>query len=150
MTRLDRPTQPPPFDPQAYARHSERQLAAAPVRFEQKPTEPPDPLHGSLRDSCKDLRVAPAAEAPLPRPDPSRVPAATLDSVVVLLVAPSDLPRFRLDRRAQALLSLVDGEMIVEEILAITDTDPKTGLAIFTSLARAGLVAFGRPSSVPL
>jgi hypothetical protein len=60
-----------------------------------------------------------------------------------LLVAHEDLELFRLEPREHALLALVDGETIVEELLAVTHADIADGVAMLEALASAGLVAFG-------
>ena len=139
---VDRPTVVPPFDAEEYARDSESELAAARARGERQ-TTPPSALHGSLRDSCKDLRKLVELETRSSRTELAHAATPRLDSVVVPLVSEAELERLGLDSAALALLAVVDGEMIVEEILAVTHVEIADGLATLATLAKAGLVAFG-------
>jgi hypothetical protein len=130
----ERPTEQPPFDPDEFARTSELRLEVA-VALKQS-TAPPPSAHGRLRDSCKDLRLNP------PVPGERRTKTPTLGAVAVLLVSREDLAWFDLEPQARTLADLVDGEMIVEEILAIAHTDVDRGIAVFRQLAAQSVVEF--------
>ena len=136
----DRPTGSPPFDPEAFARDSEHMLVSA-VQESMPPTAPPESVAARLRDSCKDLHafVEPGLGVGM-RGIVSRKP--TLDAVVVLEVEHADVDWFALDALAKLLAAEVDGQMTVEELLAVTHTDVPEGLKALEALANAGVVAF--------
>jgi hypothetical protein len=137
-------TERPPFDVERYARESEARIEVAPDS--RRDTEPPPPEHTNLRESCRDLRAALAAQ-----PDEgagrarSLTPTPALGAVAVPLVAQEDHEWFDLDDRGRAILAIVDDHLIVEEILAATHTTVPDGIALFAHLARLGLVAFRPP-----
>jgi hypothetical protein len=132
----DRPTQQPPFDPEVFARESESQVEAAPVS--KRPTVPPLPSYTNLRDSCREF----LALEPTTSETAERTKTPTLSAVVDLLASMDDLEWFNLDTRARAIVTLIDGELIVEEILAVTHIDIDTGMAILAGMAHDGIVSF--------
>jgi hypothetical protein len=143
----ERPTEPPPFDPEQYARDSESHLLKR--GDDRRPTSPPTSTHEALRDSCQDLLAVVAAESGtrIPRREAALATRPTLGSVAVLLVAHDDLEWFNLEPLARTVLNAVDGETIVEDLLSFSRLDVAEGLAMLESLANSGLVAFGLSSS---
>jgi hypothetical protein len=134
-------TERPPFDVERYARESEARIEVVPDS--RRTTEPPPPEHSNLRESCRELRVS----VP-PQPDVNVGGAAsltstpTLGAVAVPLVAREDYAWFDLDERGRAIVSIIDDQLIVEEVLEATHTPVSEGIAVFDRLARLGLVAF--------
>jgi hypothetical protein len=133
---LERTTERPPFDPDAFARASESTLAVTPMEGdEQRPTSPPQSSHARLRESCKEVLAA------VPLPELSDVPA--LGAVAVLLVAGEDLAWFQLAESTQrTIISHVDGRTIVEDVLAKARVEVDLGLRLLSELAREGIVGF--------
>jgi hypothetical protein len=87
--------------------------------------------------------VVPPAAAPLSLEEPSLgTGRATLDAIPVLLVTADALDDMELGPRARQLLTNVNDEMTVEEILDRLRIDADVGLAFFEQLAEDGLVAF--------
>jgi hypothetical protein len=137
-------TERPPFDVERYARESEARIEIVPDS--RRDTVPPSPEHTNLRESCRDLRAAiaptegqqPGSEAPI-------TSTPTLGAVVVSLVGRDDSEWFDLDDRARAIVAIVDGDLIVEEILAATHTPIPEGIELFTQLAGLGIVGFRAP-----
>jgi len=107
----DRATQQPPFDPDVFARESESHIETAPVS--KRPTVPPIPSYTNLRDSCRQF---PASE-PATSETAERTKTPTLSAVVDLLASTDDLEWFNLDGPARAIVTVIDGALIVEEIL---------------------------------
>ena len=137
-------TERPPFDVERYARESEAHIEITPDS--RRDTVPPSPEHTNLRESCRDLRAAIAPQpGEQPASDASIATTPTLGAVVVSLVGRDDSEWFDLDDRARAIVALVDGELIVEEILAATHTPIPDGIEIFAQLARLGIVGFRAP-----
>jgi hypothetical protein len=137
-------TERPPFDVERYARESEARIEVLPDS--RRSTEPPPPEHTDLRESCKDLRVAVASEpADQAGEVTSLTKTPTLGAVVVSLVGHDDYEWFDLDDRGRAIVDIIDGQLIVEEILAATHTPVPEGIALFAKLAQLGLVAFRAP-----
>jgi hypothetical protein len=95
------------------------------------------------------LAAVAAAESAtrIPRGEAALATKPTLGSIAVLLVAPDDLEWFNLEPPARALLNAVDGETIVEDLLAFSRIDVAEGLAMLEALANSGLVAFGVSSA---
>jgi len=137
-------TERPPFDVERYARESEARIEITPDS--RRDTVPPPPEHTNLRESCRDLRAAIAPQpGEQPASDASIATTPTLGAVVVSLVGRDDSEWFDLDDRARAIVAIVDGELIVEEILAATHTPIPDGIEIFAQLARLGIVGFRAP-----
>jgi hypothetical protein len=132
----ERATQQPPFDPDVFARESESHIETAPVS--KRPTVPPLPSYTNLRDSCREF----AASESTTSETAERTKTPTLSAVVDLLTSMDDLAWFNLDARARAIVTVIDGELIVEEILAVTHIDIDTGIAILAVMAQDGIVAF--------
>jgi len=144
-TIAERPTEPPPFDPARYAHESETLLVNRPD--DRKSTSPPTKQHDKLRDSCDDLLAVVAAETASgnPRAEAALATRPTLGRVAKLLVAREDLDWFPLEPPERTLLTVVDGETSVEELLVGLRIDIADGLALFEALAKAGFVAFEHP-----
>jgi hypothetical protein len=137
-------TERPPFDVERYARESEARSEVVPDS--KRTTEPPSPEHTNLRESCRDLRAAMAAQqGDRPSVDASLTSTPTLGAVAVSLVGREDSEWFDLDDRARAIVAIIDDELIVEEILAATHTPIPEGIELFAQLARLGLVGFRAP-----
>jgi hypothetical protein len=137
-------TERPPFDVERYARESEARIEVLPDS--RRSTEPPPPEHTNLRESCRDLRVAVASQQADPGEEVAPLTSTpTLGAVAVSLVGHDDYEWFDLDDRGRSIMAIVDGQLIVEEILAATHTPVPDGIALFDQLAQAGLVAFRAP-----
>jgi hypothetical protein len=137
-------TERPPFDVERYARESEARIEITPDS--RRDTVPPPPEHTNLRESCRDLRAAIAQQpGEHPASDASIATTPTLGAIVVSLVGRDDSEWFDLDDRARAIVAIIDGELIVEEILAATHTPIPEGIELFAQLARLGIVGFRAP-----
>src|SRR5260221_7676125 len=95
MSRQDRPTVAPPFDPTEYARESEAKLKVA------KP--------------ARRQSVQPAPTSAVVACSPSR--SLALTDVPIVTLTFQELVTMQLDHRAGFLLSLIDGHSTVEAVL---------------------------------
>jgi hypothetical protein len=132
--KSDRPTVPPAFDVERFARESDRRIAVA------KPVDP-DPEPSALRDTpTSEIRL-------LTRPE---MRAAVTDeawaramSGVPVVVMPVDLlKRLPLDHRAGFLLSLMDGAIDLDTMVEIAGIPRGEVLRQVRDLFESGVVDF--------
>ncbi len=114
----ERATVRPPFDPQEFARQSERATLPPPAKA---PSEAPEVTSGTMEV------VWPIEGNAVPR----------------LAVAREDLEWFELPPMARRLLELVDGQTTVEAIAARAGVELAEATDLFEELLREGIIATG-------
>jgi hypothetical protein len=133
MVRSDRPTVPPSFDVDKYAKDSDARIA------------PVTPL--PLFDELDNVAPAPRSETRLAtRP---QIAAATdetwarsMKGTLTIAMLPGDLMRLPIDHRAGFLLSLMDEPIDLETLIAVSAMHRHDALRIVRDLYQSGIVEF--------
>jgi hypothetical protein len=121
--RSARPTVPPPFDPEEFARESESKMRMA------KPAPEPNVMDSQVR-----LATSASTEQKYWRAlgDPERVP--------LIKMRPNELRSLPLDPMAGFILSQIDGVSTVEMILDVSGMPKEKTLSILCDLVKRGVI----------
>jgi hypothetical protein len=140
----DRPTSPPDFDLQEFARESDsRVTAAVPVAHVSMPAPMQSPVDGLLEellDPASEVRLT--ARAPIGEFLSLEAWAREHTGHPVVVPPPEVLVTLRLDHRGGFLLSLMDGMLDLETIVEVSAMARLEVLAIIHELHGAGVVEF--------
>jgi hypothetical protein len=134
MRRSDRPTVPPRFDVAKYAKDSDANLAKAGATSGDRAGEP----EGSLPQS--ETRIATRPNLGFTLTDESW--ARSMFGAPAIAIADDLLKRLPLDHRTGFLLSLMDGSMELETVIAVSGMQRDEALRIVRDLYESGVVVF--------
>jgi hypothetical protein len=126
----DRPTAPPEFDPDVYARESDSRL---------KPVAPVDILD-ELLDPSSEVRLA--ARPPIGDFLGLEAWASQVTGKLVVIAPIEVLKQMPLDHRAGFLLSLMDGTVDLETLIDVSGMARDDVLSIVQELHEVGAVDF--------
>lgn len=133
----DRPTAPPDFDLQEFARESDSKVTVATPVSE---IAPADPFLDDLLDPASEVRLS--ARAPIGQFLSLEAWARELTGLP-FVVAPRDvLLSLPLDHRAGFLLSLMDGTLDLETVVEVSAMPRLEVLALVQELHDSGVIEF--------
>jgi hypothetical protein len=134
----DRPTVPPAFDVERYAKESDAKLATA--RAIPEPVEDPTASGERSRLPPSDTRIAtrPALGAAIT----DEAWARSIRGTPVVVMPNDILKRLPLDHRAGYLLSLMDGTLELETLMEIALMPREDVLRLVRDLYESGVVDF--------
>jgi hypothetical protein len=135
MVRSDRPTIPPSFDLDKYAKDSDARIAQAKVAAVSGEIDTPA---GAQPQSETRLATRPRLAAAIT--DEAWARSMTGAPAVAMLTG--DLKRLPLDHRAGFLLSLMDGSLDLETLVAVSAMPREDTLRIVRDLHASGVVKF--------
>ena len=127
----DRPTVPPGFDPEVFARESDSRVRAA------KPVEVD---LGELLDPSSEVRLA--ARPPIGDFLSLEAWASQVSGVLVVTASTDVLVTLPLDHRAGFLLSLMDEALNLDTLIEVSGMPRDEVLAIVRELQDAGVIEF--------
>jgi hypothetical protein len=129
----DRPTAPPEFDLEVYARESDQRIAVA------KPVRPDD--LDELLDPSSEVRLA--ARPPIGDFLSLEAWAAQVSGPMALVGSMTVIKQLPLDHRAGFLMSLMDdGTMDLETLIEVSGMPRADALTIVRELHDAGVIEF--------
>lgn len=128
----NRPTKPPEFDLEQYARESDSRVAAAAAA-------PANQLE-QLLDPSSEVRIS--TRPPIGDFLTHEAWAAQVMGKPVVMMSPEVLKRLPLDHRAGFLLSLIDGTLDLDTIEEVSGMPREEVLRIVRDLDELGVVAF--------
>jgi hypothetical protein len=134
--KSDRPTVPPAFDVESFARESDRRIAVA------RPAKP-DPDHAVTEPpvpETSEIRLLTRPEMGAAVTDDAW--ARTMSGVPVVVMPVDLLKRLPLDHRAGFLLSLMDGAVDLETMVEIAGMPRGEVLRLVRDLFESGVVDF--------
>jgi hypothetical protein len=133
----DRPTVPPAFDVEKYAKDSDKRLATAARALEEDELPPES---GARNTPTSEVRLAtrPTMRAALT----NEAWARGMKGVPVLAMSPDQIMRLPLDHRAGFLLSQMDGSVDIEMLLAIAGMPTDEALAMLRDFYESGIITF--------
>ncbi len=135
-TKSDRPTMPPSFDVEQYAKDSDARIAkAAPVA---SPPAEEEAVTPQTPQSEMRLLTRPKMGAVLTNDAWAR----SMTGAPVVCITPAQLKRLPLDHRAGFLLSLMDGTVDLETLVEIAGMPREDALRIARDLFDSGVVDF--------
>jgi hypothetical protein len=141
----DRPTVPPAFDVERYARDSEARLRG--VRPAPAARTLPPPLELDLEDwagatpqARSEVRLVSRADIGAEAGDEGWAQAMVGKPYVAMPGA--ELTRLHLDPRAAFVLSRIDGAIDLETLIAVSAMPRDEALRVTRDLVQAGIVAF--------
>jgi hypothetical protein len=137
VRRSDRPTVPPRFDVAKYAKDSDANLAKAAAprgSRDQREDEPSGPLPQS------ETRIATRPTFGFTLTDESW--ARSMHGAPAVAIGDELLKRLPLDHRAGFLMSLMDGSMELEVVIAVSGMQRDEALRIMRDLYESGVVVF--------
>ena len=134
--RTDRPTVPPAYDVEQFARESDSRVAVAAAVAVVEPAHRLD----ELLDPSSEVRLA--TREPIGDFLTHEAWAAQLTGKPVCTMSPSTLKKLPLDHRAGFLLSLMDGTTGLDSLVDVSCMDREEVLHIVRDLAESGVVAF--------
>jgi hypothetical protein len=139
----ERPTIPPDFDVEDFARSSDRRLVrAAPVEAQGPEALDDDsaefPLEGETKRSEVRIATRPQWGRPITNDAWAR---SRLGSPVVTMESES-LKRLPLDHRAGFVLSLMDGSIDLDTVIDLCGMEREEALDLVRDLYESGVVAF--------
>lgn len=157
-TTSDRPTVPAPFDPAAFARHSELKLRAVSVAGEASPLgearrlfaegKPENALFvlatvvAQTPENAEAHALSAVCGAALEEECLSAIGSAT--AVLKIAMPPGELRRFGLDHVSGFLVSLIDGHTDVSTILDLSGLSRLLALRHLRNLVARGIVEVWR------
>ncbi|HEY3818717.1 MAG TPA: hypothetical protein VGL81_16215 [Polyangiaceae bacterium] len=135
--KSDRPTMPPAFDVEQFAKESDRRIAVGKQASE-------DLAPDSSRDTTTShIRLLTRPEIRAAMTDESW--ARTMTGVPVVVMGVEDLKRLPLDHRAGFLLSMMDGATDLETLAEIAGMPRDEVVHLLRDLVESGVVNFRTP-----
>jgi hypothetical protein len=131
-SQSDRPTIPPSFDVQQYAKDSDARLAAVPAASASEQDA------GALPQSEMRLLTRPKLGAAIT----DEAWARAVSGTPAVVMADQDLKRLPLDHRAGFLLSLMDGTVDLDTLAEIAAMPREEVLRVVRDLFESGVVDF--------
>jgi hypothetical protein len=135
MVRSDRPTVPPSFDVDKYAKDSDARIARVKALPEFDEFELP-----AAAQPQSETRLATRPQIPAAMTDDAW--ARSMTGVPTIVMLPDDLKRLPLDHRAGFLLSLMDESIDLETLVEVSAMPRKDALRIVRDLYQSGVVEF--------
>ena len=130
--RTDRPTVPPSFDVEEFARESDSRVAVA--------TPAPANELDELLDPSSEVRLS--TRPPIGDFLTHEAWAAQLMGMPVVTMSAAVLKSLPLDHRAGFLLSLIDGTLDVDTIIEVSGMEREEVLHLVRDLNELGVIAF--------
>lgn len=136
--KSDRPTMPPAFDVERYAKESDARIGTVlPVLPDEEPEPGPDTPPAT---PCSEVRL-------MTRPDMGAVAtdetwARSVTGAPVVVMAADALKRLPLDHRAGFLLSMMDGAIDLDTLAEIAAMPRVEVLRVVRDLFESGVVEF--------
>jgi hypothetical protein len=139
--RNERPTVPPSFDVERYAKDSDERIRTSPLRADAGGDAVEPAASGEPTGSPQsETRIVTRPKTGAAITDEAWARKATGAPTIVL--SSESLCRLPLDQRAGFLLSLMDGTMDLETIVEISTMPREEVLRIVRDLFESGVVAF--------
>lgn len=135
MVRSERPTVPPSFDLDKYAKDSDARIAQAKAAAVTGEIDPPA---GGQPQSETRLATRPQIAAAIT----NEAWARSMTGAPTVAMLPGDLKRLPLDHRAGFLLSLMDGSLDLETLVLVSAMPRQDTLRIVRDLHASGVVKF--------
>ena len=135
MVRSDRPTVPPSFDVDKYAKDSDARIApvkALPV-FDELDSEPPGQPQSETRLATRPQIAAAISDEAW---------GQSMVGALSIVMLPEDLKQLPLDHRAGFLLSLMDESTDLETLIEVSAMRRGDALRIVRDLYQSGVVEF--------
>jgi hypothetical protein len=133
MVRSDRPTVPPSFDVDQYAKDSDARIARVRALPEFDEVERPMQPQSETRLATRPQIAAAVTDEGWAR---------SMKGVPTIVMLPGDLMRLPLDHRAGFLLSLMDESIDLETLVEVSAMPRKDALRIVRDLHQSGVVEF--------
>jgi hypothetical protein len=139
----ERPTVPPAFDVDEFARSSDRRLVrAAPVEPEGAEAQEDDDADFPLEGETKRSEVRIATRPQWGRPVTNEAWARSLLGSPVVTMASESLKRLPLDHRAGFVISLMDGSIDLDTVIDLCGMEREEALDLVRDLYESGVVVF--------
>jgi hypothetical protein len=133
----DRPTVPPTFDVEKYAKDSDQRLATA-ARARDVEELPPD--SGARNTPTSEVRLA--TRPTMRAGQTNEAWARAMKGVPVLAMSQTQIKRLPLDHRAGFLIAQMDGAVDLEMLLAIAGMPTDEALRLIRDLYESGIITF--------
>ncbi len=133
----DKPTVPPSFDVEKYAKDSDQRLAAA-ATARAEDDSPPE--SGARNTPTSEVRLA--TRPTMRAGQTNEAWGRAMKGVPVVAMAPHQLKRLPLDHRAGFLLSQMDGAVDLETLLTIAGMPTDEALRVIRDLYESGIITF--------